>query len=250
MKIKFLSWNVWYGKRWQKAIKLIGKLQPDILALQEVTTFFPYFDLENTNILEKFQKAIPLLKYSSFAPILKRERGGKFEQLGNAIFSRYKILETNIFYFHHPPRWGRRWWNNQAKNLLEAKIKIDGKELFVYSTHLSLNPLLLDTKKRIEEAEKIIKVVKEKKPLIIGGDFNGRPNSLVVQRLKGAFRRADPKNRPTFAKLSLSAGRLKIKGISLKLDYVFYSPQLKIRTCHILKTDASDHLPIVVEFEI
>jgi len=249
MKIKFVTWNINYGKRWQKAIELVKKLNPDVLALQEITSFFPYFGLKNVNVLEQFQKALPYLKYFCFAPVLKREKNGKIQQSGNALFSRYKIIDDNIVYFHHKPHWGERWWNNQAKNLLEAKVRIKEKELFVYSAHLNYFPFLLDTKKRLEETEKILRTVKNKTPFILAGDFNGKPNSKVVKKLNKVFNYVNPQNKATF-KLSFSIGRLEYEGLQYKLDYIFHSSDLKVKNCQILDTKASDHKPIVVEFEI
>ena len=239
MKIKFVTWNVNYGKRWKKAIELIKKFQPDILALQEVSSFFPYFNLENVNVLKEFQKALPYLKHSCFAPAMKREKNRKLQQLGNAVFSKYKIANNKITYLDKQLHWSRCWWNRQAKNLLEAKIKINSKPLFVYSTHLSFFPLFLDTKKRLKQAEKILETIKGKKPLIIGGDFNGKPKSKVIRKMKNVLNTVNYQNKPTF----------KFKGFQYKLDYVFHSPDLKAKSCQILETNASDHRPIIVEFE-
>lgn len=250
MKIKFMSWNILYGKFLPKVIKLVKELQPDILALQEATTYFPYFGLEDVNILEKIQEIVPDLKHQSFAPTLKKTKGERLQQMGNAILSKHKIITKEVFYFHTTPHWGRRWWYNQARNLLKAKIKIKDKHLFVCSTHLSFIPFLLDTKKRLEEAEQIIKIVKGKKPLIMGGDFNGVPSSKVVRRIKEVLNSAAPQNQPTFSKFSFSIGGFKFKGIKYQLDHVFYSQDLKIKECRVLPTKASDHFPVMVEFEI
>jgi len=239
MKMKFVTWNINYGKRWKKAIELIKKFQPDILALQEVSSFFPYFNLENVNVLKEFQKAMPILKYSCFAPVMQRERNEKLQQLGNAVFSKYKIVDNEVIYLHKRLHWSRFWWNRQAKNLLEAKIEIKNKLLFIYSTHLSFFPLLLDTKKRLKQAEKILETIKGKKPLIIGGDFNGEPNSKVIKKIKNALNSVDYQNQPTF----------KFKGFQYKLDYIFHSAGLKVKSCQILETNASDHRPMIVEFE-
>lgn len=250
MSLKFLTYNIWYGKFWQKVARFVKKINPDIAVFQEVTTFFPDFDLERVNVLEELLKALPKLKYSAFAQILKRKKDGKLQQLGNAIFSKFPILKQKAHYFHKSADWSRHQSESQARNLLTAEVKINKENLFVTTTHLTYTPWFKDIKIRLEEAAKLLKIVKDKEPMLLAGDFNGPPDSKVIRMIANKYHFADEKLRPTFTKYPFKTGDFEVKGLSYKLDYIFYSQKLKLKSCQLIDTNAADHLPLLAEFEL
>jgi len=246
MVIKFLTYNIWYSKNWRKIISFIKKQIPDIFTLQEVTSNFPEFNLNNTDVVAEFRKAFP--KYQSvFAPILYKEEGGKVIQFGNMILSRFPITNHKAHYFFKQPDWNVDDYENQARHLLEAQIDVKGKRIFVFTTHLTYSKSFQDNPKKIEEAKKIVEIIKDKKPTILAGDFNSTPDSEVIRIIDAQIKYIDREKHPTWTKHPFSKDGFEANTLDWKLDYIFLSKDLSHQNLQIIDTDLSDHLPIKIE---
>ena len=81
-------------------------------------------------------------------------------------------------------------------------------------------------------------------PLIICGDFNTPPRGLIYQSLTAHFENA-------FAHVGLGCGftypaRLPM----LRIDHIFTNRFVSALECHVAAATASDHRPVVAEFEL
>lgn len=248
MIIKFLTYNIWYSKNWREIILFIKNLSPDIFALQEVTSNLPKFDLENTNVIIEIQKAFPEHQ-SVFAPINYEKKFGKEVQFGNMILSRFPIISHKTHYFFKQPDWTDDY-ENQARHLLETQIDMEGKRIFVFTTQLSYSKAFQDNPKKIEEAKKIVDIIKNRKPTILAGDFNSTPKSEVIRTIDAQIKYLDRKKYPTWTKHSFSKNGFETNTLNWKLDYIFLSEDLSHQNLEIVDTALSDHLPIKVEISL
>jgi endonuclease/exonuclease/phosphatase family metal-dependent hydrolase len=128
-------------------------------------------------------------------------------------------------------------------------VEIDGVELNVINTHLGLVP-------REQRLQAAALVGREwlghpdcRDPVVLVGDFNAtsltRPYQRVITRLADAQRSpAVARTVPTFP----SAFPV------LRIDHAFVSPSINVKRVHApfspLARMASDHLPLMVDFEI
>ena len=248
MIIKFLTYNIWYGKNWKEIIPFIKNLSPDIFALQEVTSNLSKFDLGNVDIVIELQKAFPEHQ-SVFAPINYKKELGKVIQYGNMILSRFPIINHKVHYFFKQPDWTDDY-ENQARHLLEARIDVEGKGISVFTTHLTYSKAFQDNPKKIKEAEKIVDIISDKKPTILAGDFNSTPNSKTIKSIDTQIKYLDREKRPTWTKHPFSKDGFKANTLNWKLDYIFLSEDLSHQNLEIIDTALSDHLPMKVEINL
>jgi endonuclease/exonuclease/phosphatase family metal-dependent hydrolase len=234
----------------------------DILALQEVTRHLE--DTVHTQY-QKEKKLTDELKYAYkfYAPLwianaikkngeITRDFGGDIEQ-GNEIFSKYKLTEaTNeLFYNHYSYMFDWTNWYTQdharAIQIVELEIQ-PGKNLQVLNLHGIWTQDKHGDDRTRKECEYIVKAAKRKNiPTIIAGDFNLLPNTESIAILNKEFRNLTlefniQNTRPDF-KDTLETGNNAI-------DYIFVSEDVKVRDCNVPQVEVSDHLPLMLEFEI
>lgn len=229
-RVTVLCYNIHHGAGMDRKLDLkrigeiIKRVNPDIVALQEVEDKTsrtgkvdqPKFLGEMAGLKHAFGKAI------SFA-------GGGY---GNAILSRFPIKDLK-----NSPLPG-----NEARVLMEATLELaDGQDLVFMTTHLDTN-----SPQQIKSLPIIAARVKANagKLMLMAGDFNSRPESPTIQTLQKDWTNATsgpefltcPSNPPTE-----------------QIDYIFYRPVNKWRVVSRKTLDepvASDHLPIVIVFEL
>lgn len=245
---KFASYNLWYGKEWEKEIRFLKKENVDIFVLQEVTKNIPEFGLENTDVFQEFKQAFPRHE-GVYAPITHKKERGRKVGFGNAIFSRFPIVSSEAHYLLKPLDWTDDY-KNMSRNLLEAKIRIENKEIYIFTTHLTYSPGFIDTPNKIKEAKTISKIIRGKEPFIFAGDFNSHPDTEVIKILSQVASYLNQSNKPTWTKHPFSYEGFSETELKWKLDYVFASDDLKCTEYKIVDINYSDHLPIIVNFQI
>lgn len=108
----------------------------------------------------------------------------------------------------------------------------------------------LDTKERIEQATALIEFFEKTKGLkTIGGDFNLLPDTESIKM----FERHGYTNLIKKYKIKTTRNDLTWKlypdNKQLYSDYVFVSPEIKVKSFEVLDIKISDHLPMVLEIE-
>lgn len=245
---RFLTYNLWYSKNWREEIDFIKKQNPDILTLQEITKNIPKFDLDNTDVFREFEKALSDYK-GVVAPISRKLERGREIYYANAIFSKFPIISSKIHYYLKPLDWTKDY-DKQSRNLTEVKLNVGNKELFIYTAHFNYAPEFKDTEIKIKEAKKVSMIIKGKRPMIFAGDLNSYPGSKVINTISQEATYIDKQNRPTWTKHPFSYRGFNENKLNWKLDYVFISRELSCKEFRLVDVSYSDHLPIVVDFEL
>ena len=108
------------------------------------------------------------------------------------------------------------------------------------------------TSRKIQETEKLISLIEGKTgPYILTGDFNAQPNSEVINKISNVMANAGPDFiQKTWTTKPFSYDGFKATTLDWRLDYIFTNPNLQNISAEILKTDLSDHLPILASFDI
>lgn len=249
MVIRFLTFNIWHGKNWQRVIEFIKAKNPDIFTLQEVTINITKHVPGGIDLKEEFKQTFAPNYKGVYAPINEKIENGKRTGFGNMIFSKFPILDYKVHYLLKSLGWADNY-EEQSRNLLEVKINIDNQSLSVFTTHLAYSPKFVDTSIKLEEAKKIVRIVKNKENFILAGDFNATPNTEVIATIKSLGSYIDSKNRPTWTKHPFSYKGFKVNRLAWKLDYIFLSPNLYCKKLDIPDIDISDHLPLIAEIKI
>ena len=211
--------------------KAIDDCNPDIVGLNEIRDKGSHedFDAQAKILSEKteienyfFAKAIDVLMY------------GENNPYGNALLSKYKIIEANVIPVPDPPQENRKGTRPyESRCLLKAKLE---NGLTVLVIHFGLND---------DEQENAIKTVLdnlEDKKCILMGDFNVTPDNHLLDPIRE--RMIDTASVFSEEKLSHPSDNP-----NKKIDYIFVSKDIEVVSADIPPIDASDHRPHIADIK-
>ena len=220
-----------------RIITVIARYKPDLVLLQEVEQH-----ARRTNADRQVDLLGDALGYRhrSYFPNVRLLTGGEY---GNAILSRCPLTETSNIDLTIQPK--------KRRSVLHAKyrVRLNGarhtRTLHVYNLHLGLSGLERKIQmRRFLESPPFVQL-HQRTPILVAGDFNDIWGTLGRNFLKPAgFRDAGGHSIKTFPAW----------GPIRALDAAYVRGDVTItnayRTRCSLAHRASDHLPLVVDFEI
>jgi len=225
-RFKVLSYNLRFGElaSMEEFAEFIKKEDPDFVALQEV---------DNRTFRERAPKqndidfATELGYHTGMIPAYGKTIPYKGGYYGIAILSKYPLAKVERIYLPKTEN------GKEQRAVLVAEIEYEeGKYITFASTHLDYT----NTEERQVQVQKLNEVLTGRPyPVIIGGDFNGRPDSKEIKegmkdwKLVSSLDPTVPADNPRNT-----------------IDYIFCYPKnawegIENQT---YKTDLSDHLPI------
>lgn len=247
-----------------KVIKFLDEINPDIIGMQEVLR--PLSDTVTKQYRSKEEIDNALLskyQYNFFGPLwiadkitenggVSRDFGGLVEQ-GNQIKSKYEIESgENIFYKgNYTYGFDSTHFRtlDHARAGLVTKLKVEEDKLIqIINIHGIWNKDRLGDERTINQSSFLIqKALEEDLPTIILGDFNLLPESQSIKMLDKHFKNLIKEyniksTRPTFDD-GLDKG-------DMVVDYIFVNDKIKVNDFKVPNTDVSDHLPLILDFEI
>ena len=205
-------------------VEFIKSVNPDIIGLIEVDS--GSFRSEKNNQAEGiawelqldhiYKSKYPAASMARKVPLLNKQ--------GNAILTNQEIVSQRFHYF-----------NEGVKRLV---IQLELEQVTIFLVHLSLK--FRHRQYQMQDLHDMIKDIK--KPLIVAGDFNVLWGSRELQLFLAAtgLKNANSNGQPSHPS----------RAPRRQLDYIFYSPQIKIKDFQIPQVKFSDHNPLVCEFEI
>ncbi len=240
MIVKLLQWNIWYKEKIENILELIREHNPDIICLQELTLNASWNDDKDTT---KFL-AEELGMHYSFVPAHTYAEGNTTV---NGIISRFPMNNIKKIIIQESSE------NNEGRAFISADIRINDKiSIKVATTHLSYSHRFEMDKKRRDEADYILKIIgKPQEKFILTGDFNAAPNSYIVKEIEKVLKHCGPDYKiPTWTTKPFDFNGFFEDRLRWRIDYVFSTPDLKVLKSEPIDTFYSDHLPILVDFEI
>ncbi|MGA3150239.1 MAG: endonuclease/exonuclease/phosphatase family protein [Candidatus Saccharimonadales bacterium] len=244
-RLKIMTWNVLYKEKADNVLALVKELNPDILCCQEITTD-SYINPGRDVPAEISQAMNGEYKYFEVLALLDNHPAS----MGNAIISKFPIVQGRSVLLQK----GGADINYSAQNrgYLEAGIKVGNDILTIGTTHLSYVDWFVETEARTKEADKLLDFIKgNDRKYVIMGDFNSAPNSSTIKKMETRLKAVGPDNKqPTFSTKPFVHNDFSVNKLEWRLDYIFATPDIKVLSSEIIKTDFSDHLPILAEIEI
>ncbi len=244
MILKFLQWNVLYKEKIDRIAAQITKINPDIITLQELSKGLSYNGEIDTvqYIADKLDCKFTFHKDRRFS------NNGV---VGNGIFSRFPLVKSSYFYTM-VPRKVAGGGGKSGSVYIESEIDVKGRNLAVATDHLFYVSRFRITPDKIAETESFVDIIKKrKKNYIVSGDFNATPDTNTIKQISRYVNCVGPgfAQKTAFSKPIIDQSGWKA-GFDWRLDYVFATPDLKVKSAKIIKTPYSDHMPILVEFEV
>jgi endonuclease/exonuclease/phosphatase family metal-dependent hydrolase len=226
-RLRVATYNVHSGVgidrrfRPQRIAEVIGELDPDVIALQEVLSPVREFDV---HALLREATGFHLAAMATM-----QLAGGTF---GNALLSRWRILDA----VEH----GLTVADREPRAAIDATIGLDAGKLRVIATHLGLR-----SAERREQLSRLVAILERRRdvPTLLLGDFN-------ATRAKSRELRAHAEQ---FGKSSVLATFPSIAPV-LPLDRIFALHGAEIVDVGVHRSRrariASDHLPLVATIEV
>jgi endonuclease/exonuclease/phosphatase family metal-dependent hydrolase len=134
---------------------------------------------------------------------------------------------------------------------LYVQIRVGDKNLYICNFHGMSRPVdKLDHPEKLRQSQRLIDFFGDREGLkIIGGDFNLLPETKSIQM----FRENGYKDLIKEYKIATTRNRLAWEMYpNHKLyysDYVFVSPDVKVKSFSVPNIEISDHLPLILEIE-
>jgi len=193
----------------------------DIVGLQEIRSLSrdPEYQDQTGILAEK------LGMNGYFAEALKFLRKNPY---GNALLSRFPIISSERFRILKP-RVKKYLGYYETRCLLKAELDVPGG-LTLLVTHFGLNP---------DEQSRAVKTVMEhlpKRRCVLMGDFNVRPDNKLLDPIRAAM--TDTADFISGTGFSFPADKP-----DRKIDYIFVTPDIQVKTAEIPEIIASDHRP-------
>ncbi len=242
-RLKVLTYNIHHGEGGDgnvdidRIAKVILESKADLVALQEVDR-----GVERTKKIDTMTMLADLTGMTyTFGKNLDYQ-GGDY---GNGVLVRYPILEERNLFL-------RSIQSSEQRGLLQLVIEVKGQEIVFMNTHLDDKP---DDAERMACVQEIKTAAQQyaSRPVILCGDFNDIPASATIGKMKDTFD-------DSWDQIGAGEGNTYPASKPAKrLDYIFTkknnlgsitSLSLKPVSARVIAGDASDHLPLLVEFEM
>jgi endonuclease/exonuclease/phosphatase family metal-dependent hydrolase len=217
--------------------EVIAHYDPDIVALQELDA-----GLVRSDMVDQAHLIAKSLEMSyHFHSSIQVEEG----EYGNAVLSRHpmRLVKGGALPTHpvNP--------NLERRGAVWAEVDLGGAKVQVVATHLGLN-----RRERMEQAEALVGPdwlghPDCRPPVILCGDFNALPGSLVYRRFTEVLHDAHRQGKGKRLK-----GTWPVRFPLMRIDYLFITSGLRVRRITAPRTPltmiASDHLPLVAALEL
>lgn len=225
--LRIMTYNIHCGTRGISGIaEVVKSAKPDILCLQESIALGRNPDpVEN---LRKYLKGWDMIRAGDIA-----------------ILSRFPIESRKVYIMPVTVR----------RAILKAVINVNGHRVSVFNVHFAtaMKPHSLMRRKNmlpeyIAETARARSIQawylldwvgKTSSPVIIAGDFNTPPRGRIYRRIEHSYRSA-------FALAGWGTGcTFRSDMPLLRIDHIFVGNRLSVIDCKALKTQASDHRPLI-----
>jgi endonuclease/exonuclease/phosphatase family metal-dependent hydrolase len=220
-----------------RVAEVIARLEPDIVALQELDV-----GRARTGGVDQAHEIAERLEMAvHFHAALRVEE----ELYGDAILTTYP---EKLIHAGRLPGYSRIQ-SLEPRGALWICVDIAGRPVHVINTHLGLVPREQQIQAAWIAGPRWLGHPKCKGPTILLGDFNATAASVVYRTLTAklhAARRLSPRRSPT----STFPSRLPV----LRIDHLFVNSDVRVTDVFApydpLTRVASDHLPLVMDFEV
>lgn len=264
INMKILFFNIWAGSRGELLFDYIKEQakDTDIFCFQEVLHSEvldakltdggrPRLFSELSKILSGFEGFFnPSSKGRSIRDVVDYEM-----YFGQATFVKkpLKILSKGSEYiFGSKDTAIVKAENNEPQIMQYAKIGSEKGEFWVINVHGLWYPgAKLDSESRIKQSEIILKFLETcKGPKILGGDLNLLPDTKSVLLLEAKMNNLIKDFNIENTRNKISWDMYPSNDPQHFSDYVFTSSDIKVKKFEVPYNEVSDHLPMILEFEI
>lgn len=242
MQVSVLQWNISYQEDICNVVTLLRQYKPDIICLQELT-----LNYEHQQFIDTPAWVAKELGYNYVCkdyPMVRDIRGA------NGIFTRFPICSSRFVWTATPNGAGDD--SDEHRVYIEADLTVEGSRLTVGTTHMHYTHRLRSTSYKRQETDRLMtELNKHDKNFVFTGDLNATPHSYTVKQITKHLKNAGPDfSQKTWTTKPFSYNGFKENTLNWRLDYVLVSRNLKSVESRVIRTEYSDHLPILATLKI
>jgi endonuclease/exonuclease/phosphatase family metal-dependent hydrolase len=233
--LRVMTYNIHHGEGidqkldLERIAQLIKDHRADVVALQEV----------DRGVLRTQKRDLPaeFAKLTGLTVAFENNfhyQGGEY---GNAILTRFPIKRTTNTHY-------KMIRTGEQRGVLQLVLDVQGREVLFMNTHIDYRP---------DDAERVMNVAElkgmvaaaGKTPVILCGDFNALPESRTIAGVKEFL--AD-----TWELVGKGPGlTIPVTKPTKRIDYIWITPASIVpEKIEVLKSIASDHLPVMAELRL
>jgi endonuclease/exonuclease/phosphatase family metal-dependent hydrolase len=243
--MKLVQVNIWCGKLGHQLVEFLKREQPDIVCMQEVNDLKGHAGPLFTT-LDEIKEASDF-RHTVVAPALSYRFMNRMLTFGNAIMSNLPMSNHNLIYTR-----GKLTKNYDileddinVRVLQHVNVTIGNTPINVLNHHGHYIP---NTKLGSEETLRQMQIIADyldqlSGPIILCGDFNLAPSSkslmLINDRLINLSVQFGLKN--TYNRIHVNHE---------VCDYIFVSPEIKVKKFQASDALVSDHKALILEFDL
>jgi len=241
--MKLITLNIWGGHVYSPLLEFIESHQEiDIFCFQEV-----YHKAENKisddtrpvclNIFSELQALLP--NHQAFF----RPTVGETYGIGTFVRKEIYVVGEGDIIIHDNPHYSGRG-PTHSRNLQWLQYRINHQTHSILNVHGLWNGKgKADCPERIAQSLKIREFMDEiNTPKILCGDFNLRPDTESVNILEQGMNNLIQIYDVRSTRTSFYPKEEKFA------DYIFTSPEIKVKNFEVMKDEVSDHAPLMLDF--
>jgi len=232
---RVMTYNIHHGAGldgkidFQRIADLIKRERADVVALQEVD--------KGTQRTARRDCPAELAALTGMTCVFSNNYPFQGGEYGNAVLTRLPVKRWTNRHFQAPA-------SGEPRGLLQLVLDVQGRELLFMDTHADARR---GDAERLKNAAEILQTAQAGHglPIILCGDFNDTPGSPMHQKLARAFT-------DTWTVAGAASGfTIPADKPSKRIDFIWLAKDspLKPLKAWVPETRASDHLPVVVEFQ-
>lgn len=243
-RIRVLTYNIHHGEGpdgkvdIERIANVIKDSKADIVALQEVDR-----GVERTKKIDIMTMLADLTGMTYAFGKNTDYQGGDY---GNGVLTKYPILEERNLHY-------KMIRTGEQRGLMQLVLEVQGNEIAFMNTHIDYRQ---DDSERVMNVKELRTTAKTyaPRPVIVCGDFNDLAQSRTIALMKEEF--ADSWE----AAGKESGSTYPAEKPTKRIDFVFVSKSnskndapsvgLKPSSARVIDSDASDHRPLLVEFQL
>ncbi len=247
--MKLLQINVWMGRLSRQLATLIERENPDIITAQEVFSSDGMVGLpDNTFHILDIMKQSGRYEHSYFSPFYEAEYAGVTVGCGNAILSKQPFATQDTFFTHGELAAYDKAavFESNIRNAQHVTIELPGKQLLhIINHHGYWEPDPVGSEKSVRSMQVVVDAIQKLSGAIVfAGDLNVNPNTPAMQLFDGLLEDLTGRHNITNTMSILG----KLQGVAP--DHILVNGAVHTQDFRVLDDLASDHLPLVLEFDV
>ncbi|MDF7823503.1 endonuclease/exonuclease/phosphatase family protein [Pontiellaceae bacterium B12227] len=205
-------------------IEFIDNVDPDVIGLIEVDSG-SYRSGRKCQVEKIAEKLGHFHSYrSKYATDSRWQNIPIYNKQGNAFLAKDSIQNEKFHYFD--------------RGMKKLVIELELEHVTFFLVHLALS-----FKVRQKQILHLYNMIKQTdRPYIVAGDFNAFTGEEEIQLLMSAsgLQNADLKMQPSYPS----------RNPKRHLDFILHSPKIKVNHFNMPQVELSDHLPLVIDFDV